>query len=166
MNFHIANFQLSRDLITVTLSSLLAYYVIQLEKGSCTCSQDWRRDYIKYYSISMIVYFLLSLALPFIRNNAIMYVIAIFAGINIYAVYTYVRDLEHSGCTCAVKDYANIHEFFKFQSLIVIIIIGLALVVLVSLIITTVFGKLLDSSGYTAFASKMPLIAGPSKSKS
>ena len=37
-------------LINVLLVLIFFNYVYQLEQNNCVCSDDWRRDFIKYYT--------------------------------------------------------------------------------------------------------------------
>jgi hypothetical protein len=142
-------FFLARDFVMVAVAALLAYFVLKLEAEKCTCSNDWRRDYIKSYTLISIGYILLSFGLPIIRTNIfVSFIFLAASAVNIYCVYTYMRILQESNCVCAVKEHSNIHEFFMFQSLISVILAFIFVIILLSIIVTSLFGGLLTKSGY------------------
>ena len=42
------------SLITVAINAYILNYLLNLEKSECECSDNWQRDYIKYYSVVAI----------------------------------------------------------------------------------------------------------------
>ena len=40
-------------MLVLILNGIFLHYVYTLEKDQCECSFDWKRDYIKYYTIIM-----------------------------------------------------------------------------------------------------------------
>jgi predicted MFS family arabinose efflux permease len=94
--------------------------MLRLQDVSCNCVVDWRNWFVLVYSSAMI---LLALIIPFFaatgnsqkRKNttkSAIWQIILFALVlasmilNIYALYSYTRDLEESQCNCitASKD--------------------------------------------------------------
>ena len=43
------------SLIAIAINAYLLDYILRLEKRDCECSNHWQRDYIKYFSIVIIV---------------------------------------------------------------------------------------------------------------
>jgi hypothetical protein len=91
-----------------------------LQDVSCNCVVDWRNWFVLVYSSAMI---LLALIIPFFAatgnsqkgkntTKSAIWQIILFALVlasmilNIYALYSYTRDLEESQCNCitASKD--------------------------------------------------------------
>jgi hypothetical protein len=132
-------------------------WIKNLEDISCECSENWMRDYIKYFLISYfvvnIINFLLSIYINTIKNkeglfmslikyplyimwNVIIMVYLLFAFINIFVVISYIQKLKDVNCECS-EDLKR--EIYWYYNIIIASII--ALVILLSLIagISTVF---------------------------
>ena len=126
------NSMLFSDAFTLVLAGLMFYYMIELERSKCVCSKDWRRDYVKYFSMAVIGIIIVSMMAP--EVIAFLSPIMIIAGVvNVYALYTYMRHLRDNNCECAVKDRSNLHEFFMFYSLLLVIMVGFGMVVMLGL---------------------------------
>ena len=52
----------------IAANSFLLYYVVDMEKRQCNCSDSWLRDYIKIFSSLMIVFMILNLVVPNLQN--------------------------------------------------------------------------------------------------
>ena len=59
-------------LIVLLINILIVNYVRKLEQVTCECSEEWKRDYIKIYSL--IIMFNSSDSLP-IRNRLSLYLL-------------------------------------------------------------------------------------------
>ena len=126
------NPMLFSDAFTLVLAGLMFYYMTELERSKCVCSKDWRRDYVKHFSIAVIAIIILSMFVP--ELIAYLSPIMVVAGVvNIYSLYTYMRHLRDSNCDCAVKDHNNLHEFFIFYSLLLAIMVGFGVVMMLGL---------------------------------
>jgi hypothetical protein len=112
----------SISIITTTLFTILYHllvlgYIITLEGQKCDCIRDWRHDFIKYYSASMIVYGLIIIVLTgtSYRNHIVLMilqnVLLLLSVINILCIYTYVGDLDKTFCKCAIEKQKNMHFF-------------------------------------------------------
>jgi len=80
-------------------------WIRKLEQSGCSCSTDWRRDFIKYYSVAALALSILLLVQPrfvkqYLRN--LMFVIPFYVA-YIYAILTYVPALWRHDCDCATK---------------------------------------------------------------
>ena len=130
----VSSFQLVFPLV---IASLLLYYVYQLEKlANCPCSDDWRREYIKYYFSFIIVYVLVSLITGFrVARTGVFHVILGLLGlVQIYALFTYTQRLQKE-CDCATK--LDLYKFAKYYSWfqIIMLVIGLVFAILFALLI-------------------------------
>lgn len=85
--------------IKVLYNILILIYILSLEDKKCGCITDWRHDFIKYFSIALIIWGILTHAFAFgtnknslvsLLNNILMFG----ALINIWCLYTYVGDLR------------------------------------------------------------------------
>lgn len=112
-----------------TFAAIVLSWILKIEK--CECSQDWRRDYIKYFMIISVVattllgLFALTGRVGGIPRKTIMalglpYLIA--ALINTGSILTYIPSLKKSGCDCATD--GDWRDNFIFWYMIVSIIVG------------------------------------------
>lgn len=94
-------------LISLILNFIFLNYVDKLEKIKCGCSQDWRRDFIKIYSILVIVLICAGFFLDtkkLLKNDTVLGFLTLvqLAGfIYLYCLYTFSRDLKNGNCECS-----------------------------------------------------------------
>ena len=94
-------------LISLILNFIFLNYVDKLEKIKCGCSQDWRRDFIKVYSILVIVLICAGFFLDtkkLLKNDIVLGFLTLvqLAGfIYLYCLYTFSRDLKNGNCECS-----------------------------------------------------------------
>ena len=73
-------------------------------ESKCECSTDWRRDYLKYFSILSV---LLVIGTTFMRQNPALGAVAMawfIAGlVNIGAILSYIPALRKKQCDCALE---------------------------------------------------------------
>jgi hypothetical protein len=87
----------------LVLQGIVLSWINKLER-KCKCSEDWRRDYIKYYSIILIVTSLLS-ASGFHPKNVPLFVVIGLAGlVNLGSILSYIPDLKKKQCECAIEN--------------------------------------------------------------
>ena len=138
------------DILIVLISSIvniLLYYfiykwIIKLEKTGCECSINWRRDYIKYYTVFIITYIIVSLSYLLITDkniSIIIYVnyIVLIAEI-LYIVFSiqYVSELKNKKCECS-NDYMR--EITLIYSVILSSLLGLSILIGVYVFIVLYF---------------------------
>jgi len=86
----------------VVLHSIVLSWINKLEK-KCECSADWRRDYIKYFSIASIVLAILTGTMHKPNKSVIMLFGA--AGlVNVGAILSYIPKLKKNQCECATEN--------------------------------------------------------------
>jgi hypothetical protein len=110
-------------IISIIINILILYYVVNLEDVTCNCITDWRHNYIKYVTIFILIMnilFLFSLRLS--NDNPIMSLFLILTLINMYALYTYVGDLNDTKCGCAVVKQKDLNTFLYYYRYIFIIV--------------------------------------------
>ncbi len=114
------------SLVTLAINIAVIYYVLGLEKDKCKCVRDWRHDYIKYYTGVMIFITVVRLLggriaiytsgpdriHSIIAAVAMVVAVAMVAavGAQIYAVFTYVGDLNKTKCLCATEDMRTLNR--------------------------------------------------------
>lgn len=115
-----------QKLIGFVILSATLYYIYYLEREHCKCVMDWRHDFIKYYSwgIILLPIIMALAAMLLVRFHGIGFmvyfipvilgVIIILGFINLYALYTYIGDLNNTGCACAITDLKYINTFLYY----------------------------------------------------
>ena len=104
---------------TIAFSSIVLSWILKNEK-KCECGQDWRRDYIKYFSIVVIVFAVMQLTArsffkqqilssmnkPLVMKGLMGFatVYGLAALVNMGSILTYIPDLKKKGCGCAIDD--------------------------------------------------------------
>jgi len=125
--------------IVIIYNLLILGYILTLEDKKCGCITDWRHDFIKYYSIGLIIWGLLTISfgLGTSKNNFVCFLknILMFAALfNIWCLYTYVGDLDKTNCSCAIYKQKNMHYFLYIWRYI---LVGALVLSLVSIIVCT-----------------------------
>lgn len=133
------------DLLRITLAFAMYYYITRLETIKCLKQPSWKPTFIKFYSVVMIILVVLSTLSPIpdtIDVQAVITAITVPLSLTlIYAVYTYVRELEKEFKDCNLSQNIElVHEFLKLYSLLAVI--GIVFMLLMGLSILLSFVKL------------------------
>lgn len=133
------------DLLRITLSFSMYYYITRLEQIKCLKKPSWKPTFIKFYSVVMIILVVLSTLSPLpntVDVQAVITAITVPLSLTlIYSVYTYVRELEKGFKDCNLSQNLElVHEFLKLYSLLSVI--GLVFILLLGLSMLLSFVKL------------------------
>jgi hypothetical protein len=124
--------------ISIIYNVFVLGYIINLEDKNCNCFYDWRHDFIKYYSLLLIIWGIISLAFSLYNSkNELVKVItniSMFAYLlNIWCVYSYIGILDYTKCECAITKSKHMHYFlYLFRY----VLVGLIILSLLSIIFT------------------------------
>jgi len=119
-------------IIGFVIQGIILSWINKLER-KCECSADWRRDYIKYFSIAMIVFSAARLIVPDQTEfMPVMFTVGLAGLVNVVSILSYIPDLKKKQCDCAIENDWRDNFIFWW--------------ILISLILTT-----LVSGGATAF---------------
>ncbi len=127
-------FFLTRFLVFLANFYILGY-VYLLEINKCDTSQDWRRDYIFYYSMAYIFTVSLLFIYPqiFLNNPIFSLSLKIVMGllllVNIYCLYTYPEKLEQEDCDSAHKFGRDFMKIFSYFYILIMILMFIYLMV-------------------------------------
>jgi hypothetical protein len=118
--------------ISIIYNVFVLGYLLNLEDDDCNCFRDWRHDFMKYYSIVLIVWGLINLSFNLYnsKNTFILMInnismIAFF--INIWCLYSYVGILDYTKCLCAINKSKIIHYFLYLFRYVIIALIFVSL---------------------------------------
>jgi len=130
----------SSSVIVIIYNLLILSYIIQLEDKKCGCITDWRHDFIKYFSIGLIILGIITILFGS-KNTFVMLIkniLMVGALINIWCLYTYVGDLDKTNCMCAINQQKNMHYFLYLWRYV---LVGALILSLLAIISTTIFFK-------------------------
>lgn len=110
-----------RKITSSIFSITILYYIYYLEKSNCNCIRSWYHNFIKYYSIYVIlrniITFIAVDATTSIEkdiSNRNMYIFDILLVIYLYSIYMYVGELEKTKCECAIINMKYIHNLLYY----------------------------------------------------
>ena len=114
-------------------------YILYLEDIKCKCSNNWKRNFIKFFSLLIIILTPLKIlpinTLGDLGNNLIRNLLAfefVFGIFFIYLVYSYTQNLLKSKCKCSKKSVLN---FINNYSKVVIFIYTIILISILSALV-------------------------------
>jgi hypothetical protein len=129
----------------IIINSLILYYLINLEDATCNCITDWRHNYIKYFSISILTINIMCLFSMGMTNssvanssdsiNFLLSIFIVLSLVNMYALYTYIGDLNSTKCECAVdkqKDLNTFLYYYRYLFIIIPVIFIIGVIILLS----------------------------------
>jgi len=107
---------ISNTTLMIIYHFLVLLYIINLEGKDCCCIRDWRHDFLKYYSIIMIFWGIITFVLNLKGSTDMLVVfmknIIMFSSlISMWALYTYIGDIDKTQCRCAVVKQKDMHYF-------------------------------------------------------
>jgi len=99
-------------LFVILWNGLILHYLYNLEDPNCNCIKDWRHNYLKTISYINIIMIFIPVILPLIIIDikfnklftiVIGIIIIVLNAVYIYALYTYVDDLNVANCACTIN---------------------------------------------------------------
>ena len=120
------------SIFAILYNLLVLSYIMQLEDQKCNCIKDWRHEFIKYYSISLIIWGIITIVFNFSTNKnqfvgLLKNILMVAALINIWCLYTYVGDLDKTNCMCAIDKQKKMHYFLYMWRYILVVVLIFAL---------------------------------------
>lgn len=116
----------------VVLYVFLIKYIMMLEKTGCECSKDWRRDFIKYYFIFLLItpFIIAALLFSLLKNPFALQMISKAVGLvsfilsiaAVIIIYQYVYNLKAIKCQCSAGQMRTILEIFNYIQMILLAI--------------------------------------------
>ncbi len=124
------------DLVRLLISYTMYHYITRLEQIKCLKQPSWKPTFIKFYAVISIILIVLTTVSPVpntLDTQAVIMSIQLpLSIILIYAIYTYVRELEKEFKNCHLSQNMEfVHEFLKLYSLLSVL--GLVFIVLIGI---------------------------------
>ena len=133
------NINYAGNILFVVISGLIVYYVMKLEYIKCHCSKSRKREYIKYFNMIFSILILIVTSITYYNDNfttkktevysfnfdytitfknIIIIILFLCSIINVFCIYTYIRELKEKECECALEANEDIYLFLHYYSLI------------------------------------------------
>jgi hypothetical protein len=89
-------------LVNILFYGLALSWVLRLESQDCDCSANWRRTYMKYFFVAVILF--QAALMTGISKDLVKMMggpIGIASLVYLYVTITYVQKLKETGCSCS-----------------------------------------------------------------
>jgi hypothetical protein len=134
------------NIIAIIINFLALLWIQKLEEISCKCSENWRRDYIKYflyaYFIMLVVGIFVNIYLlmshetteamhdSFVYNiyAVVVFIFGFFGFMNIFVSIFYIKDLKDMNCQCSEDTKREVYYYYniiKIALMVLFIILSL-----------------------------------------
>ena len=138
--------------VSIIISYLALLWVQKLEEISCKCSENWKRDYIKYFLYAYFIMLVLSIFLniyllishqtaesiknSFLYNiySFITFIFGFFGFVNVFVSIYYINDLKNTHCECSENIKREVYYYYNIIRLcMMILFIVLSLITILAL---------------------------------
>ena len=112
------------SVIKLLLFLIFFSYIIKLEREGCHCSRGWEREFIKYYSLAVIIFCVIVIFSPvqYLKMRMIHSLLVIFGIFFIFSVAKYIYDLKKEDCQCSRSWKRSALNIYAWLSIIILII--------------------------------------------
>lgn len=111
--------------IAIVLWLFILYYITNLETIGCKCALDWRRTFIQYY----IIYLLLMIIFMSPDAPPILLTLHFIISISfIVIVYHYIHDLKVKKCKCSESAARDVLMFINYIQIFMVMFVLILLV--------------------------------------
>lgn len=105
------------SVIVIAIWGYIVHYLLKLEKIGCECSKDWKRTFVMYYIILILVFFVIQM-ISLLAYKAIHPIITtiMFLG-NIFfvvIVFKYIHELKNEKCKCSEDQARDLLEIINY----------------------------------------------------
>lgn len=124
------------SILGVALWSYIFVYILKLEKIGCECALDWRRTFIQYYIIVLVLVALSQIANIFTTLPIIVKICLLFGSIAFITItFLYVRDLKKKKCECSdetARDVLEIVNYIQIGIVGFVLLIGIYMIYVIT----------------------------------
>ena len=120
--------------VSIVMNLAIMTYVLNMERDQCQCSVDWRRDYIKYFSIALVLSILfrtfvnsgkLVAQLPKLISLGLPVLMGIGSMVYLYSMLSYAIKMRDNKCECSKH---TTREFMYWYVMTIVLILVLSMV--------------------------------------
>ena len=132
------------NIVSIVINAVILAMMIKLRDASCHCLVDWRNWFIVVYSSLVIVLSLVGIVMRLAGGkkkknikelstlSSTMFVISLVMTasilLNIYALYSYTKDLETSQCDCITSRNSQLFGFIYYYIRVSLILVTIGLI--------------------------------------
>jgi len=112
------------DILFIIFWIVVIKYINDLEKN-CKCSDNWKRDFIKYSLIIFVIFLLLKILFTkklYEINKNILLLIILLNFVFTFVVLFYINELKENECKCSESNIRTIFEIVNYIRLFIMII--------------------------------------------
>lgn len=112
------------SVIKLLLFLIFFTYILKLEREDCRCSRGWEREFIKYYSLAVVIFCVIVIFFPvqYLKMRMIHSLLVIFGIVFIFSVAKYIYDLKKKNCQCSRSWKRSALNIYAWLSIIILII--------------------------------------------
>lgn len=125
--------------IYIVLMLIILDYIRKLEQTGCVCAADWRRDYINWYVIIVLIWYFIQLLATLFGDltvfatitgfGIIPFVIGIMTILFVVVSYGYVERLKKEKCKCSEATGRTVLQIVTWWYIVVWALIFVALLI-------------------------------------
>lgn len=111
--------------VYIVLWGYILSYIVKLEKTGCPCSKDWRREFIKYYLVFMLLLIILrmfEMYSPTSMPPILMTLQFVLSVGFVMVVYHYIHDLKQKKCACSESMARDILEIVNYIQVFLVVV--------------------------------------------
>jgi hypothetical protein len=113
-------------IVSLVIPIIVFLYVVNLEDPSCDCIKDWRINFIKYWTV---ISFIIGLIITLTGNVYLALLLSLINIVNVYALFTYISDLNNQNCKCITGTLALLNNFLYYWRYFMVISVCFSLLV-------------------------------------
>lgn len=131
--------------LVIYIKTLL--WIYELEKIDCKCSENVRRDYIKYwiqfyigFSIIMYLYYIIYGAAGAAETESKIFsgvklIVGIFSLTNLILSIQYIENLKKTQCKCSENEMREVYYIFNWIRVALLILVAILFIVVVAMLL-------------------------------
>lgn len=133
--------------IYIVLMFIILDYIRKLEQTGCVCSTDWRRDFISWYVIIVLVWYVIQLLVTMFGSTDMLaitngfglipFIVGIMTIIFVIVSYGYVKRLKEEKCKCSEAVGRTVLQILTWWYIVIwaLVFVGLLIALLSALVV-------------------------------
>jgi len=126
--------------ISIVINLAIMTYVLNMEREQCQCSVDWRRHYIKYFSIVVVLSTLfkafvnsgkLAAKLPKLISMGLPVLMSIGSIVYIYSMLSYAIKMRDNKCGCSEHSTREFMYWYVMSLILSVVLFVITIMMMV-----------------------------------